>query len=53
MLTVACLVARAAAIRTESRGSHFRSDCPERNDRIWLHHSRLTQKDFTGFRLYP
>ncbi len=53
MLTVACLVARAAVIRTESRGSHFRSDYPERNDRIWLHHSRLTQKDFTGFRLYP
>jgi len=53
MLTVACLVARAAAIRTESRGSHFRTDFPERDDRIWMHHSRLTQKDFTGFRLYP
>jgi L-aspartate oxidase len=53
MLTVACLVARAAVIRTESRGSHYRSDYPKRNDRIWLHHSRLTQKDFTGFRLFP
>jgi L-aspartate oxidase len=53
MLTVACLVARAASIRTESRGSHFRSDHPGRDDRIWQLHSRLTQKDFRGFRLYP
>jgi succinate dehydrogenase/fumarate reductase flavoprotein subunit len=33
MLTVAALVAEGALLREESRGTHFRSDLPERDDR--------------------
>jgi succinate dehydrogenase/fumarate reductase flavoprotein subunit len=29
-------LARCALIRTESRGSHYREDFPERDDRNWL-----------------
>jgi L-aspartate oxidase len=32
MLTVAAMVAESALVRTESRGTHFRSDFPERDD---------------------
>ena len=32
MLETALMVARAACTRTESRGSHFRTDCPEKKD---------------------
>jgi L-aspartate oxidase len=35
MLIVSKLIAQAALDRTESRGSHFRSDYPERNDTDW------------------
>jgi L-aspartate oxidase len=35
LLTVADLMIRAATERTESRGTHFRSDFPERNDAAW------------------
>ncbi len=37
LLTVGCLIARAALRRTESRGGHYRSDCPERDDIHWKH----------------
>ena len=30
------MVFRAALHRTESRGSHIREDCPERDDKEWL-----------------
>jgi succinate dehydrogenase/fumarate reductase flavoprotein subunit len=33
---VALSIASAAAARTESRGDHFRTDHPERDDRRWL-----------------
>lgn len=36
LLTVGRLVIASALHRTESRGSHFRSDYPERDDHRWL-----------------
>ncbi|MEJ2274231.1 MAG: FAD-binding protein [Woeseiaceae bacterium] len=36
MLRLAMTVAKGAAARTESRGAHFRTDFPLRNDRDWL-----------------
>lgn len=35
MLDVAEMVAKSALLRKESRGSHYRSDFPEMNDREW------------------
>jgi L-aspartate oxidase len=36
ILTVAELIAVAARLRTESRGCHYRSDRPDRDDEHWL-----------------
>ena len=36
MLRLAMTVAKGAEARTESRGAHYRSDYPLRNDRDWL-----------------
>jgi succinate dehydrogenase/fumarate reductase flavoprotein subunit len=36
MLTTAETVCRAALMRTESRGAHYRSDYPQEDNREWL-----------------
>ena len=38
LVTVASLIARAALGREESRGGHFRTDCPARDDLKWKVH---------------
>ena len=39
LITVARLIAHAAYRREESRGGHFRSDFPERDDLRWRFHA--------------
>lgn len=45
MLTVAEMALRAALMREESRGVHYRKDFPETNDRKWKHAIILRRKD--------
>lgn len=50
LLTVAELIALSSLARTESRGAHFRTDFPFRDDDNWLKHvviSRTDQGDFS------
>jgi succinate dehydrogenase / fumarate reductase flavoprotein subunit len=39
MLEIGIVVAKGAMMRTESRGSHYREDCPKRDDENWLKHT--------------
>jgi L-aspartate oxidase len=39
LVTVAALVAHAARFRTESRGTHYREDFPDPNDKRWRVHA--------------
>ena len=45
LLDVAEVIIRAAALRTESRGSHYRSDYPRRDDAEWLTNILVTRRD--------
>jgi fumarate reductase flavoprotein subunit len=44
MLKIALTIAYGASVRTESRGAHFRSDYPRRNDAEWLKRTLATWK---------
>jgi succinate dehydrogenase / fumarate reductase, flavoprotein subunit len=50
MLRVAEVIVHSALQRKESRGAHFRSDYPERNDTEWLVHSFVNETP-TGFQV--
>ena len=45
MLISAEMVCRAALLRTESRGAHYRSDYPEENDDQWLKNIIISKND--------
>ncbi len=45
MLTIAEAIAMGALNREESRGSHFRTDFPKRDDKNWLKHTLVYRKD--------
>ncbi len=42
MLIIAEVIARGAILRKESRGAHYRTDFPERDDGNWLKHTLAT-----------
>jgi succinate dehydrogenase/fumarate reductase flavoprotein subunit len=50
VLNLAEMVCRAALLRTESRGAHYRSDCPEENNKDWLKNIVISKKD-SGMKL--
>ncbi len=45
LLDNAELIAQGALARRESRGSHFRTDFPQRDDKNWLTHTIIAFKD--------
>jgi succinate dehydrogenase / fumarate reductase flavoprotein subunit len=45
MLDLAEVITLGGLNRDETRGSHFRADFPERNDKEWLKHTLVTLKD--------
>ncbi len=45
LLDNAELIAQGALLRRESRGSHFRTDFPQRDDKNWLTHTLIAFKD--------
>ena len=45
MLALANITVGASIFRKESRGSHFRNDFPERNDKEWMYHTLSSMKE--------
>lgn len=45
ILAVAAVLAHQAQVRTETRGSHWREDYPDADDRHWRHHLQTTLVD--------
>ena len=45
MLTLAKLITVAARRRTESRGTHYRGDCPEADDENWTRHITFRREE--------
>ena len=42
MLDVALMITQSALMRTESRGAHYRADCPTQDDTNWHHRILIT-----------
>jgi succinate dehydrogenase / fumarate reductase flavoprotein subunit len=53
MLTVADAIARAAKERKESRGGHFREDCPSKSDEFGKHNIGIRMDDGGGMIVNP
>ncbi len=45
LLTFSEVIIAGALARTESRGAHFRTDCPKRDDENWLKHTLAKKRD--------
>jgi succinate dehydrogenase/fumarate reductase flavoprotein subunit len=39
------MICRAALYRSESRGAHYRQDCPEQNNDDWLLNTLIARHD--------
>ncbi len=51
LLYLAIATMASALYRTESRGAHYRSDYPKRNDKDWLVHTLFTMEEDGNFHL--
>ena len=52
LITVAKMIAKSALMREESRGSHYRSDFPEIDNKNWLKNICLIRDEKGDMRLY-